>query len=191
MLIGITGGIGSGKSTVAQALKRMGYPVYDTDSEAKRIIVENAEVRRQLEQLFGAEVYDGNRYRTDIVARQVFSDGDLLKKLNAIVHPAVCHDLRQWAAQQEKPICFAECAILHESGIAAECDKIAEVTAPLETRIERTMRRDGASREAVERRIASQMPDEERRARANIILHNDGNCTVQQLAEQLIAQSGD
>lgn len=188
MLIGITGGIGSGKSTVARALKRMGYPVYDTDSEAKRIITENAEVRRQMELLFGEEVYDGKRYRTELVAQRVFADKSLLKKLNAIVHPAVCRDLRQWLTQQGSTICFVECAIIWESGVASECDKIAEVTAPLETRIERTIRRDGTSREAVARRIASQMPDEERLARANIILRNDDSTPIEQLAELLISQ---
>lgn len=195
MLIGITGGIGSGKSTVAGALKRLGYPVYDTDSEAKRIIVENRAVRSQIELLFGSDIYDGNVYRTDRVAAQVFADLSLLQRLNKVVHPAVCFDLRHWAHRMEEQHpdrpCFAECAIIWESGIAAECAQVVEVTAPLETRIERTVRRDRTSREAVMRRIASQMPDEERLARANIILRNDGSRPVSELARQLLSELGE
>lgn len=190
MLIGITGGIGSGKSTVAKALERLGYPVYDTDREAKRIIVENLVVRSQVELLFGSDIFDGDVYRTDRVAAQVFADRSLLDKLNRVVHPAVCFDLRHWAIRMEQQHpgrpCFAECAIIYESGIYKECTQIVEVTAPLETRIERTMKRDNASREAVERRIHSQMPDEERLARANIILRNDGSCDIDSLAKQLL-----
>jgi len=192
MLIGLTGGIGSGKSTVAKALEGLGYPVYDTDREAKRIIVENTVVRSQIEYLFGSDVYEGDRYCTEKVAAQVFADRSLLQKLNAIVHPAVCFDVRHWAIrrQQEQPdgLCFVECAILFESGISEECDRIVEVTAPMETRILRTMLRDGASREQVERRIASQMSEEERCSRADIIIVNDGLTPVDELAEQLIRE---
>lgn len=195
MLIGITGGIGSGKSTVAGALKRLGYPVYDTDTEAKRIIVENKAVRSQIELMFGSDIFDGDTYRTELVAAQVFADRSLLQKLNRIVHPAVCFDLRHWALRMEEQQpgrpCFAECAIIWESGVAAECAQIVEVTAPLETRIERTVRRDRTSREAVEKRIASQMPDEERLARANIILRNDGSRPVSELARQLLSELGE
>ena len=100
MLIGITGGIGSGKSTIAQALLSRGYAVYDTDSEAKRIIVENPMVRSQVEMLFGSQVFEGNVYRTQLVAKQVFHHPDLLAQLNSIVHPAVAFHLKQWAREQ-------------------------------------------------------------------------------------------
>ena len=102
MLIGITGGIGSGKSTIAQALRSRGYAVYDTDTEAKRIIVENPMVRSQVEMLFGSQVFEGNVYRTQLVAKQVFHHPDLLAELNHIVHPAVAFHLKQWAKEQEK-----------------------------------------------------------------------------------------
>lgn len=102
MLVGITGGIGSGKSTIAQELERLGYPVYYTDTEAKRIIVSNPMVRSQIEMLFGSDVYDGDTYRTDRVAKLVFHHPDLLEKLNAIVHPAVAYDLRRWETTNSK-----------------------------------------------------------------------------------------
>ena len=104
MLIGLTGGIGSGKSTIAAELRRRGYAVYDSDREAKRIIAENPAVRSQIEYLFGSTVFDGDRYRTDIVSKAVFDDPDLLKRLNHIVHPAVCFDVRHWAKAQEESV---------------------------------------------------------------------------------------
>ena len=97
MIIGITGGIGSGKSTIAKQLRAMGYAVYDTDSEAKRLIVEDAHVRQQIEQLFGSEVYKDGVYQTALVAQRVFADHSLLAQLNAIVHPAVRADIMRWA----------------------------------------------------------------------------------------------
>ena len=96
-LIGLTGGIGSGKSTIASAVEALGYPVYNTDREAKRIIVHNPAVRSQVETLFGSDVFDGDTYLTARVAEQVFNDPALLARLNAIVHPAVGFDLRHWA----------------------------------------------------------------------------------------------
>ena len=97
MIIGITGGIGSGKSTIAKQLREMGYAVYDTDSEAKRLIMEDAGLRQQIEQLFGKEVYQDGVYQTALVAQRVFADKSLLAKLNAIVHPAVKADILRWA----------------------------------------------------------------------------------------------
>ena len=171
MLIGITGGIGSGKSTIAQALRSRGYAVYDTDTEAKRIIVENPMVRSQVEMLFGSQVFEGDVYRTQLVAKQVFHHPDLLTELNHIVHPAVAFHLKQWAKErteegthpippqssptarclrgpqeggeiEARPLCFVESAILFASGLDKLCDKIVVVTAPEALRIERTIQRD-------------------------------------------------
>lgn len=190
MLIGLTGGIGSGKSTIANALRALGYPVYDSDSEAKRILTHNPAVRSQIELLFGSDVYDGDMYQTKRVAQEVFRDPALLERLNKIVHPAVCFDVRHWAkAQAEESdgrICFVESAILFESGLAEECQLVAEITAPLELRIERTMNRDGITREQVEKRLSAQMTEAERLARANIIINNDGQTDVHELAQDII-----
>lgn len=103
MIIGLTGGIGSGKSTIAQGLRQMGYAVYDTDSEAKRLIVEDENVRTQMVQLFGNEVYANGVYQTALVAQRVFTDRSLLAQLNAIVHPAVRADILRWATMQDSP----------------------------------------------------------------------------------------
>ena len=152
MIIGVTGGIGSGKSTVLRAVARLGYPIYDCDAEAKRIIVEDAEMRRQMIGLFGEDVYRDGMYQTQMVSKQVFADHDKLAKLNAIVHPAVKRDIELWAT--DKPIAFIESAILFQANMADMCDGVAVVTVPLEERIARALHRDRhASREDIERRI--------------------------------------
>lgn len=193
MLIGITGGIGSGKSTLAEAFVRLGYAVYNTDTEAKRIIVENLMVRSQIEVLFGSEVYDGDTYLTEQVAKRVFKHPELLEQLNRIVHPAVAFDLKQWAKHQEG-ICFVESAILFESGLNTLCDRVIAVVAPEEIRLERTLQRDyrgshsKAHEAAVQARMEAQMSDAERTKRADIVLHNDGAETIDALAQEALAQ---
>lgn len=221
MLIGITGGIGSGKSTIAAELIRRGYGVYNTDNEAKRIIVTNPMVRSQIELLFGSEVYEGDRYCTERVSRIVFRNPSMLERLNAIVHPAVAYDLKQWYQRQQEQntadtqptVCFVECAILFESGLNQYCDRVAAVVAPEAVRIERTLQRDykpthaeqsaqeqnnernrdkvvysQADREAVRARIHAQMSDEERSARADVVLNNDGISSIPALVDQLLTQ---
>ena len=182
MLVGITGGIGSGKSTIANALEALGYPVYNTDREAKRIIVHNPAVRSQVETLFGSEVFDGDTYLTDRVAAQVFADKSLLHKLNHIVHPAVAFDLRHWAKEQTTP-CFVESAILFSSGLNKLCDKIVWIDAPEDIRIARTIARDGADIDKVRARIRAQ---EDNSHQADIILVNDGTKKVAQLVDDLL-----
>lgn len=175
MLIGITGGIGSGKSTICRALAAAGYPVYDTDKEAKRIIVENPEVRSKMIALFGEDIYDEDVYYTDRVAAQVFADPEKLAALNAIVHPAVCADVRQWANEKEA---FVESAILYSSGLADLCDKVVWVDAPEDIRIARTIRRDGTNIDKVRARIRAQRDD---RTRADLIVNNDGNTNIKDI----------
>lgn len=174
MIIGITGGIGSGKSTVAHALAEYtGWTLYDTDSEAKRLIVEDLHVRSQIETLFGEDVYDGDTYLTRRVAERVFANPDLLQHLNAIVHPAVREDILRRHHAQPTPHCplLVESAILFESGLDAICDKTIAILSPLELRIERIMERDHLTLEKVQARIAAQMSDEEREQRADICIH--------------------
>ena len=185
MLIGITGGIGSGKSTIAAELSRRSYPIYDTDSAAKHIIVHNVAVRSQVEVLFGSDVFDGDTYRTEVVAQQVFHNEDLLKRLNAVVHPAVAFDLKHWYSHQTG-LAFVESAILYESGFDHLCDKIVEVVAPDEVRMERTMQRDALSREKVLARINAQK--KYIHPQADIILNNDGTHSIKELTDQLISQ---
>ncbi len=187
MTIGITGGIGSGKSTIAAELIRRGYPVYDTDREAKRIIVHNPAVRSQVETLFGSDVFDGDTYLTDKVAAQVFANPDLLHRLNSIVHPAVRFDLEHWIKSNDKRQttndCFVECAILFESGMNTLCDKVVYVDAPEEIRVARTIARDHTDAEKVLARIRAQKNDA--RELADIVLLNDGSQSIPSLVDSL------
>ncbi len=145
MIIGLTGGIGSGKSYIAQALAQRGYAVYDCDREAKRIIAENPIVQKAIIDLLGEEAFIYHQssiiYNTEYVAKRVFADPKLLNELNKIVHPAVKADILSPFTSHLSPL-FIESAILFESGLDQLCDKIVVVTAPEETRIARTIARD-------------------------------------------------
>lgn len=189
MIIGITGGIGSGKSVIARQLRKMGYSVYDTDSEAKRIIVEDATVREQMTALFGKEVYQDGVYQTSFVAQQVFADKNLLAKLNAIVHPAVRQDiLRKFRSSEGSEVLFfIECAILYTAHLDELCDKVVVVTAPEEVRLARTIARDHSDIDKVRARMRAQNVEEDIR-RADIIINNDGNTPIPILCEQILKE---
>lgn len=210
MLVGLTGGIGSGKSTIARELRARGYAVYDTDTEAKRLIVSNPLVRSQVEYLLGSDVFDGDTYLTRLVAKQIFHHPDLRLRLNAIVHPAVAFHLRRWAQEQGEHPCFVESAILFESGLDALCDRIVIVDAPEEIRIRRVLMRDyrGDSSPAniaqIRQRIAAQSPasapDSSRHAPdrnaspsapcrdiPRLTLVNDGTTPVPRLVDTLLS----
>ena len=186
MTIGITGGIGSGKSTIAKQLRDMGYRVYDTDSEAKRLIVEDTHVRQQIEQLFGSEVYKDGIYQTALVAQRVFADHSLLAKLNAIVHPAVKADIMCWAQKiNHATPCFVECAILYQAGFDSLCDKVVAVTAPEDLRLARAIKRDCTSLNKVRARMRAQESEKDIE-RADIVIHNDGKYPITELCEQIL-----
>ena len=194
MIIGITGGIGSGKSTIAKQLREMGYRVYDTDNEAKRLIVEDTHVRQQIEQLFGSEVYKDGVYQTALVAQRVFADHSLLAKLNAIVHPAVKADIMnrvsRLASQEsrignQKNLFFIECAILYQAGFDTLCDKVVAVTAPEETRLARAVARDHSTIEKVRARMRAQEAEKDVK-RADIVINNDGQTPILTLCEEIL-----
>ena len=176
--IGITGGIGSGKSTVARIFESMGYAVYYSDKRAKALMTEDAKLVKGVKDLFGAEAYfeDGSLNRA-FVGEQVFNDEKKLEALNALVHPAVGRDYRRWAASlkdYDKPFTLKEAAILFESGADRDTDEVIAVYAPKKLRIERVMARDGVTAEAVEARMAKQWPESKKMARSDYIIYNDG-----------------
>lgn len=172
--IGITGGIGVGKSVVTKIFKILGIPTYDADREAKDIMVKNDAVRQSLMQTFGKEVYfeDGSLNR-EWLGKRVFGDAEELKKLNAIVHPAVIKDGEDWAAAQTSIYSVKEAALLFESGSYKALDFTILVVSPLELRIERVMQRDKVDREEVLGRINKQMPEEEKEKLSDCIVYND------------------
>lgn len=196
MIIGLTGGIGSGKSTIAKQLRQMGYAVYDTDSEAKRLIVEDARVREQMEKLFGKEVYKDDVYQTHIVAQKVFNslplrvgdEEDLLSRLNAIVHPAVKHDILRWKNEINNAMpYFVECAILYQAGFDKLCDKVVMITAPEAIRVERTIARDHTTTAKVRARMHAQDVEGDI-LRADVIINNDGTKPISTLCEEILKQ---
>ena len=184
MLIGITGGIGSGKSTIAKQLREMGYAVYDTDLEAKRLIVEDASVRLQMEQIFGTEVYTDGVYQTTLVSQRVFADKSLLAQLNNIVHPAVKADIMQWISNQKSNIQFVECAILYQAGFDSLCDKVVAVTAPEEVRLNRVIARNHSTSDNVRARMRVQEADKYLQ-RADLVVNNDGRTEIMTICLQI------
>lgn len=172
--IGITGGIGSGKSVVATLLRLYGIPVYIADEESKRLTNSSRVIRRALVDLVGEAVYDADgKLDKPRLANFIFGQPDHLARVNAIIHPEVNRDFLDWSERQEKAFCAIESAILFESGFDRIVDVKLMVLAPLEIRLERAIARDHASREALERRIKSQMADEEKASRSDYVIHND------------------
>ena len=191
MIIGITGGIGSGKSVIAKQLREMGYAVYDTDSEAKRLIVEDAHVRKQMEQLFGEEVYRNGVYQTAVVAQRVFTDKSFLPQLSAIVHPAGRTDIEGWLLEnggRDSEVCFIECAILYQAGFDSLCDKVVAVTAPEDIRMERVIARDHSTIDKVRARMRAQNAEQDL-LRADIVVNNDGEIPISTLCEQILHEA--
>ncbi len=172
MKVGITGGIGSGKSTVCRLFRERGIPVYDSDTEAKRLMQEHAELRERIAARFGAETYRGGVLDRARLAGRVFGDAAALADLNALVHPAVMADFARWSESQQAPYVVLESAILFEAGLEGAVQRTVAVLAPESLRIERTCRRDGSDPEAVRRRIAAQMDDDTRCRRADFSIVN-------------------
>lgn len=176
VIVGLTGGIGSGKSTIAKALKMMGVGIYVCDDEAKRLMNTDAELKRQLSDLLGKDIYGAEGLNRAKMAEIVFNDPSVLAKVNALVHPCVANDFRNWAKAQalggaKWVVC--ESAILFESGFNNLADKILVVSLPKELRAQRAAERDHTTTEKIEQRMKSQMDDEELRARADYIISPD------------------
>jgi dephospho-CoA kinase len=173
MIVGLTGGIGSGKSTVARLLVTMGYPVYNSDDRAKWLQNNDPDLVNQITRLLGADVYSDGILNRALVASRVFADSDLLKGLNEIVHPAVARDFADWVAAQKSTILFKESAILVETGIYKQCDALVVVTAPEVLRVQRVSKRDGASESEIQKRLKNQKPEAEKIAVADFVIVND------------------
>lgn len=178
--IGITGGIGSGKTTVAKVFEQLGIPVYHADFWAKEILNTDPPVKQRITELFGSEVYDADgKADRKKIADIVFNDKEKLNELNSVIHPAVWMHGEQWLKQHaDKPYILKEAAILFESGGNKDMDKVIMISAPQEIRTERVMKRDNVTREEVEVRMANQWPDEEKIKRSDFVVVNDGKLLV-------------
>jgi dephospho-CoA kinase len=183
--VGITGGIGSGKSTVCRMLAERGVALYDADSRAKELMSTSEALRRALIENFGAETFTAEGLNRAYLAERVFNDAEQLQLLNSLVHPAVIADFEAWADAQEGQYVIFESAILFEAGLEDRVDVVVVVMAPESLRVERVMARDGLTMEQVVARIKNQMSDDERSDRAKYSIVNIDIEDLEEDVEQL------
>lgn len=173
-IIGITGGIGSGKSVVANILNSMGYPVYNSDDRAKILINKDSNLILKIKESFG-NVYNTEGLDRQKMANIVFNNPEKLALLNSLVHPAVGHDFDLWVKKQSSSLVFKEAAILFETGIYKSLNKVILVTCPLPIKIKRVMERDSVSQKDVENRMKNQWSDEQKIKLSDYVIDNSGN----------------
>lgn len=187
--LGITGGIGSGKSTVSEIFSLCGIPVYIADLESKRITETSPIVRKQLIELFGEQLFANGVLNKPLLASYIFNDSINLQKVNAIIHPEVEKDFYKWVSVNGNcDIIAQEAAILYESGFNKLMDKVVMVYAPLEIRIQRSILRDNVSREKIQERIRNQMSDEEKTELSDFVIVNDETISVIEQVLKIIQQ---
>lgn len=187
-LIGITGGIGAGKSIICSIIHATGYPVFYSDKAAKEILNSNEDVKTKIREIFGVEAYKNEELNRPFIAQKIFTDQNLLTAINNVVHPAVGQSFSNWAEKQTTTLVFNEAAILFETGAYKLYDATVLVTAPEAIRIERVMKRDHISAEAVHKRINKQWPDAEKENLADHVLINDNSTLLIPQVNDLIAK---
>lgn len=175
MKLGITGGIGSGKTSVCRVFGILGIPVFSADPEAQIIMNTDRSVRNSIIDIAGKDLYADGKLNKEELASLIFNDPELLKKVNSLVHPVVFEHFREWADIQTTPYVIMEAAILFESGASKLVDRVATVVAPVEERIYRVIVRNKLTREQVTDRIKNQMDDEERIRLSDYIINNSEN----------------
>lgn len=187
--LGITGGIGSGKSTVSQIFSLSGVPVYIADIESKRLVATSPTIREKLINLFGEELYSGGVLNKPLLASHIFNDKKKLEIVNAIIHPEVERDFIEWVKKHAQcNIVAHEAAILFESGFNRMMDKVLMVYTPLDIRIERTMLRDNLPKEKVMERIQNQMSDEEKAKLSDFVIVNDNTKSLIEQVTNIIQE---
>lgn len=172
MIVGLTGGIGSGKTTVAKIFNELGIPIYDSDAAAKRLMQTSDDVRKKIIELLGEKSYQNKVINKGFIAEQIFGNKDVLLALNHIVHPAVRKDFLAWVKLQKSPYVIQESAIIYENAHQNNYDKVILIVAPLETRIERVRVRDGVTRTQVMDRIKNQLTDMQKLDLADFVIEN-------------------
>ena len=174
IIIGLTGGIGSGKTTAAEVFKKLGIAVYNSDEEAKKLMNSDTTIINKLKMIFGYDIYDSNNLlNKKKLAGLIFNNKDKLNTVNSIVHPVVKNHFKKWVNKQNAPYVIKETAILFESGINKDVDKIITVTAPIQLRINRLMKRDTISKEEIMKRINNQFDDEYKINKSDFVIKND------------------
>jgi len=182
--IGLTGGIGSGKSTVARIFSVLGIPVYDSDSASKRLMIEDEELKKTIIEYFGEASYTNGSLNRKYVSEQAFRDPKKTELLNSIVHPATIKDAEEWMKKQQAPYIIKEAALIFESGSNKFLDKVIGVSSPISLRIERTMKRSNINSEQVKVRMDLQMNEEQKMRLCDYVIINDEQ---QMLIPQVLA----
>jgi len=184
-IVGLTGGIGSGKSTVAGFFIQLGVAVYFADEEAKKLMNSSKTIRNKLIQLLGGDAFKNKELNRTYVAEKIFSDEELLQKVNNIVHPEVALHFKKCVKQQKGSYCIKEAAILFESGSYHKCDVIILVKAPEDVRIARVIERDKTTKEEVSSIMAHQWPDSKKEKLADIIIENINLSTTRKRVQEI------
>lgn len=184
-VVGLTGGIGSGKTTVAGFFRELGVPVFIADHEAKKLMENDEEIRASIIDIFGKEAYNDSIPNRKYIASRVFGDKEKLEQLNAIIHPAVAKHFELWKQEQHAPYVIYEAAILFEKGGYKKCDHNLLITAPLERRIERLQKRDSSTLEEIEARMNNQWSDDKKAELADFVIENKELSQTQRDVRQL------
>lgn len=172
IIVGLTGGIGSGKTTVAKQFSELGIPIYIADDEAKSLMNRSKVIRRKLVKLFGDKAYIDGELNRPFIANIIFNDKTYLQQMNAIVHPKVAKHFEKWVLKQDAPYVIKEVAILFENNGHKTCDYVITVVAPIKTRIKRLLKRDHTSKEKIEAIINNQWSDEEKIKLSHFVIEN-------------------
>lgn len=172
IIVGLTGGIGSGKSTVANMFRELGVPVYDSDLEAKQLMTSSTEIKRSIIALLGRKAYLNDDLNRRFIANKIFKDPELLQKLNAIVHPEVRKHFLDWTSNQTSNYVVQETALIFENGAQDKYDYVLLITAPTEVRLQRVIDRDGTSEKDILDRMNSQMDDLKKKELTNFWIEN-------------------
>ncbi|WP_411894834.1 dephospho-CoA kinase [Winogradskyella sp. A2] len=185
VVVGITGGIGSGKTTIANYLNSLGIPLYVADKEAKALMNRSKVIKRKLTQLFGHNAYVDGKLNRPYLAKKIFSDKSLLNKMNAIVHPKVASHFKRWLKKQDAPYVLKEAAIIFENDLQLNYDYIITVIADEELRIHRILKRDDTTREKIEAIIKNQWTDAQKKELSDFIITNSDLASAKKQALQI------
>ena len=172
IIVGLTGGIGSGKTTVAKEFNALGIPIYIADEEAKKLMITSKVLKRKLIELFGHKAYADGKLNKLFIAEAIFNNKDYLDKMNAIVHPRVANHFKKWLLKQKSPYVVKEAAILFENGSYKHCDILITVTAPKELKIKRLLKRDNTTLEKIEAIMRNQWNDNEKIKLSDYVIDN-------------------
>lgn len=183
IIVGLTGGIGSGKTTVSKQFESLGIPVYIADEEAKKLMASSKVIKRKLIQLFGENVYVNGEINKPFIANIIFNDKAILSKMNAIIHPRVARHFEKWTQKQKGPYLIKEVAILFENEGQELCDFVITVTAPKDLRIERLLKRDPTTRDKIIAIMNNQWSDEKKVERSDFVIEN---ISLQKTQEQVL-----